>query len=104
MLARSSRTSHSGEMSLADVHPRISHAGRMRLASVLSRISHAGKISSGGAVKDQACGPAEMCISHRQERHFMLELPFRVDESAMDDPGDGQGTVSHRRERYFMLK
>ena len=30
--------------------------------------------------------------------------PFRVDESARDGPGDGQGTVSRRRERYFMLK
>ena len=41
--------------------------GRICLAEVLSRISHAGKISSGGAVKDQACGSAEMSISHGQE-------------------------------------
>ena len=47
--------------------------GRICLAEVLSRISHAGKISSGGAVKDQACGPAKMSISRRQERHFMLK-------------------------------
>ena len=78
--------------------------GRICLAEVLSRISHAGKISSGGAVKDQACGSAEMSISHGQERYFMLERAFRVGESAMDDPGDGQRTVSRRRERGFMLK
>ena len=34
----------------------------------------------------------------------MLERAFRVDESALDDPGEGQRTISRRRERDFMLK
>ena len=43
----------------------------------------------------------EECV---QQRCLKGERAFRVDESVLDDPGDGQRTVSRRRERHFILK
>ena len=68
-------------------------------------------VFSGGAYKNRSCGKdvfsGGACKEKSRSGYCLAEVlsmighAFRVDESARDGPGDGQGTVSRRRDRYL---